>query len=91
MADKQNIFGAIFAAVLPDGNGGCKPCPEILTEQEAIMYLRLDTVDIKHPEATLRRYRDAGVLHGVQISKGIFFPRTELDRFIKTLMEQNPR
>ena len=77
--------------VLPDGNGGFTPCPELLTEYEAIRYLRLDTIKIKNPTATLRRYRDAGMLRAVQISKKIFYKRTELERFIEKLMEQNPR
>ena len=78
-------------AVLPDGNGGFTPCPELLTEDEAIRFLRLDTVNIKDPAATLRRYRDAGLLRAVQISKKIFYPRAELELFVMRLMEQNPR
>jgi len=31
------------------------PCPELLTEAEAIRYLRLDTVAIGDPMGTLRR------------------------------------
>jgi hypothetical protein len=77
--------------VLPDGNGGFTSCPELLTEYEAIRHLRMDTIKIKNPTATLRRYRDAGILRAVQISKKIFYKRTELERFIEKLMEQNPR
>ena len=35
-------------------------CPELLTEEEAIRYLRLDTVRIDDAGATLRRYRSDG-------------------------------
>ena len=52
-------------AVLPDGKGGFTPCPDLLTEDEAILYLRLDTIKIKNPTATLRRYRDAGLLQAI--------------------------
>jgi len=35
------------------------PNPELLTEDEAIRYLRLDTIGIKNPDETLQRYRTA--------------------------------
>ncbi|MHC4602142.1 MAG: hypothetical protein ACYS6W_02295 [Planctomycetota bacterium] len=83
----------VFAtpAVLPDGNGGFSPCPELLTEAEAICYLRLDTIKIKKPSNTLWRYRKYHGLRAVQISKRIFYKRTELERFVEHLMEENPR
>lgn len=68
---------------MPDGKGGFRPCPDLLTEDEAILYLRLDTIKIRNPAATLRRYRDAGLLRAVQISKSVFYPRIELSRNAK--------
>ncbi len=67
------------------------PCPELLTEEEAIRYLRLDEVNIKDPAETLRRYREKGLLRGTQVSKRIFYRRVELDRLLDRLTEQNPR
>ncbi len=67
------------------------PCPELLTEDEAIRYLRLDTVEIDNPSATLRRYREQGLLRGTQVSKRIFYRRLELDRFLERITDQNPR
>ncbi len=67
------------------------PCPELLTEEEAIRYLRLDTVDISDPVATLRRYREQGKLRATQVSKRLFYRRVELDRFLARLTEENPR
>ena len=66
-------------------------CPELLTEAEAIRYLRLDTVDIDRPELTLKRYRERGLLRGTQVSKRIFYRRLELDRFLAHVTEDNPR
>lgn len=63
---------------MPDG----RPAPVLLTESEAIQFLRLDTIDLKHPDHTLRRYRDAGLLRCVQISRRIFYPTDELMAFI---------
>lgn len=67
------------------------PCPELLTEDEAIRYLRLDTVNIKDPSATLRNYRKRRMLLGTQVSKKVFYRRTELDAFLQRLTEGNPR
>lgn len=68
-----------------------QPCPELLTEDEAVRYLRLDTIHISDPSATLRRYRERRLLRGTQISKRIFYRRSELDRFIERVTESNPR
>ena len=67
------------------------PCPDLLTEQEAIRYLRLDTVGVEHPADTLRRYRERGILRGTQISRRVFSRRIELERFLERLTEANPR
>ena len=89
---RPRVFpGLMMSTVLPDGNGDFTPCPELLTEEEAIRFLRLDTVNIKDRAATLKRYRKDGLLRGVQISKKIFYKRTELENLIERLMEKNPR
>lgn len=68
------------------------PCPELLTEAEAIRYLRLDTITgLKNPGQTLVRYRAAGLLRGTQVSKSVFYRRVELDRFLDRLTNENPR
>ena len=74
--DKMSCYPVVY---MPDG----RPCPPVLTEEEAIRFLRIDTIDLKHPEHTLRRYRDAGLLRCVQISKRIFYPVDELLVFIQ--------
>ena len=66
-------------------------CPELLTEEEAIRYLRLDLIDIKSPAETLRRYRDQGLLRGTQVGKAVRYRRVELDRFLDRVTEGNPR
>jgi hypothetical protein len=67
------------------------PCPELLTEQEAIRYLRLDTINIKDPSATLRTYRKRGLLKGTQVSKCVFYRRVELENFLARQTTENPR
>ena len=72
---------------MPNG----QPAPLLMTENEAIKFLRIDTVDIKHPNATLRRYRDCGLLRTVQISKTALYPLAELQKFIARKTEEDPR
>ena len=71
--------------VLPDGCGGFVPCPELLTEKEAIRYLRLDTINRKKPELTLRYYREQHKLKATQLGRKLFYSRTELNRFIEIM------
>lgn len=56
-------------------------CPELLTKEEAIRYLRLDDGPTK-PEDTLRYYREKGLLHGTQVGKRLLYRRVELERFL---------
>ena len=67
------------------------PCPEVMTEDEAIQYLRLDLIDIQDPGETLAYYRRKGLLRGTQIGKCVRYRRVELERFLSLLTESNPR
>ena len=89
--ESHNITGSFnftASAVLPDGNGGFTPCPEILTEQEAILYLRLDINGPQNPSGTLKFYRQKGFLRGVRIGRNLRYPRKELDSMIDKLLEK---
>jgi hypothetical protein len=52
-----------------------QPCPDVLTEDEAIKYLRLDEIDIASAADTLRYYRKKGLLLGTQIRKRLICPK----------------
>ncbi len=71
-------------AILPDGT----PCPSVMTEVEAIKYLRLDVDGPKNPSNTLKYYRDRGFLHGVRIGRNLRYPRTELDAMVQKLLSR---
>lgn len=58
-----------------------QPCPELLTEREAVRYLRLD--DDKNPSRTLRYYRERGLLKGTIVGRHLLYRRIELDRFLE--------
>ena len=68
-----------------------EPCPELLTEAEAIRYLRLDQIGIEEPARTLFYYRRRGLLRATQVGKCIRYRRIELERFLERATESNPR
>ena len=72
-------------AVLPDGNGGYTSCPNLLTEAEAVLYLRLDTLGRKDPTKTLQYYREKHLLKATRIGNVNFYTRESLDEFLATM------
>ena len=81
MSDEKNIA---FATVLPDGNGGFSACPELLTSDEAVRYLRLDKQKANAAK-TLQYYREQKKLKATKIGKNLFYSRKSLDKFIEEL------
>ncbi len=63
----------------------------ILTEAEAIHWLRLDVKGPKNPSGTLKFYRDRGLLRGVRIGRQFRYPITELEKFVARLVERVER
>ena len=63
----------------------------VLTESEAVQYLRLDETGVKDPCHSLRRYRLRGLVRGVQLGRKICYHIDELNALIHKLMEVNPR
>jgi hypothetical protein len=62
-----------------------EPCPDLLTEDEAVRYLRL--TDAADPTQTLYRYRAAGLLRATQVGKWLRYRRSELERFLERQTE----
>lgn len=75
--------------VLPDGRGGFGPCPELLTEEEAMRYLRLDYKSAEQGRRTLRYYREQGVLRATPVGNRVRYRRSELDVFLKKQTEKH--
>jgi hypothetical protein len=73
---------------MTDGNGGTQPAPYVLTDQELIAFLRLDTMALKKPLNTLKYYRGEGLLRSTRLSKGHVTTLPEAVRFLGTLTEQ---
>lgn len=61
------------------------PCPELLTEDEAIRYLRLDIEGSEKPSLTLRYYREKGLLRATRVGRRLRYRRTELDHLLEKL------
>lgn len=93
MSNKQinANYKFLLTAVLADGNGGFTPCPDLLTEEEAIRFLRLDQIRTEDPSGTLRYYRKKGLLRATQVGKCIRYRRIELEKLLERLTEVNPR
>ena len=66
-----------------------RPCPEFMTAEEAVRFLRLD--DLKKPEDVLSRLRKDGFLRGTQVGRNIRYLRSELLRCLERLTEEKPR
>jgi len=79
----------VFPAVIPNGNGGYSPCPELLTEAEAIRYLRLDTLELQNPSHTLRYYRNKHLLRATPLSNRLFYTRKALNEFLEKITKKN--
>ncbi len=81
----ENGKSMVFSyEVLPDGNGGYEPCPPLLTENEAIRFLRLDKQKA-NPKNTLKHYRERGLLRASVIGKNLFYSRKSLVEFLDRL------
>jgi hypothetical protein len=65
------------------------PVPEVLTEEEAIHFLRLDVDGPKHPELSLQYYRREGLLAGIKLGKRLRYTKTELLEFLERLTKIN--
>jgi len=77
-------IGFAVPAILPDGKGGFSPCPEVLTEHEAILFLRLDSQKANAAK-TLRHYREKKKLNATKIGKNLLYSRAELQRFVDAM------
>ncbi len=57
--------------------------PDLLTEEEAIKFLRLDDGGTKHPKTTLEYYRVEDRLKATKVGKKLRYLKSELLKFLK--------
>ena len=77
----NNPYPAQSVAFMPDGT----PAPTVMTESEFIVWLRLDTLGIKHPKKTLDYYKARGMLRGTHISNRCVYTQEEGLDFLRKL------
>lgn len=79
--NNQTDYTNMGPAYMPDGS----IMPELLTEHEAVLFLRLDMEN--NPKRTLKYYRDKGQLRAVKIGTNLLYPKQELFSFINIATE----
>ena len=84
MTNDTNTAYVPTTCYMPDG----RPVPDLLTEQEAIQFLRLDTDGPKHPEQTLQYYRSEGLLRATKVGKRLRYTKSELLQLLERLTER---
>ncbi len=80
---RRDEHGNIVEAIPPE------PCPEFLTAEEAIRFLRL--TDLKDPMDKLYNLRKDGLLRGTQMGRNIGYLRSELMECLDKSTELKPR
>lgn len=83
MKDNNNNMLLVSTAFMPDGTSA----PYVLTADEAVRFLRLDTNGTKNPKAALDYYQKEGLLNPITIGKCRKYPLPELLRFIDRLSQ----
>jgi hypothetical protein len=83
MINEENQYQPL-PVYMPSG----KPAPELLTEREAIEFLRLDIDGPDHPEMTLDYYRREGLLRATRVGKRIRYSKNELLQLLDRLTDR---
>ncbi len=63
----------------------------LLTEEEAVKWLRLDVDGPADPRQTLKYYRARGLLRGCRVGKRVRYPVCELEALVARLVEREAR
>ena len=66
-------------------NGKDNSFPDLLTEDEAIKFLRLDVAGPANPKNTLRYYRNRGLLKGTKIGRRVIYMKKSLLEFAEKM------
>ena len=89
--DEKEMTGNFGISILPGQDGTARPCPELLTEREAVQFLRLDVEGPDNPAKTLQYYRERGLLRGTRVGKRLRYQRKELLSFLDKLTERTQK
>lgn len=73
----------------PTADRPAEPAPYVLTEEDMVRLLRLESVT--DPYQTLYRYRSKGQLKGTQVGKHVRYTLPDVLEFLEIVKERNPR
>ena len=74
----------VTPTALPDGNGGFRPCPELLTEEDLIAYLRIPQVsNSKDYHNVIENLKRAHGLPRIHICGKPLYPVEEIREWIR--------
>ena len=59
-----------------------RPCPRLLTEEEAVIYLRLDKTKVRNPHRAFAKYRERGLIKGYRVGRSVRYRPEDLEAFI---------
>jgi hypothetical protein len=68
-----------------------QPVPDLMTENEAITFLRLNEDGPDDPSRSLKYYRDRGLLHGTRIGKKVRYSKKSLLNFIDEMTQRTAK
>jgi hypothetical protein len=80
-----------LSEAMPDGKGGWQSVPALLTEEEAIRFLRLDAEGNPDPVQTLARYRNTGQLVAIKVGRWNRYRRQDMEDFLARKSDQKQR
>jgi len=83
-----NDLRVAVSEMMPDGQGGWQPVPLLLTEAEAIRFLRLDVDAAANPGQTLARYRNSGQLVAIKVGRWNRYRRQDIEEFLAAKSDQ---
>ena len=81
--DTNNLISSAHA-VLPDGSGGFVPCPELMTEQELIRFLRIpDITTAKNYHNVVENLKNMRSLPRLHLCNKVLYPLRAVQEWIK--------
>ena len=84
MATDSDNHVFVISSVLPDGNGSFTPCPDLLTEEELIRFLRIEEIssskDYHNVIEHLKRLRS---LPRIRICNKTLYPKKAIQKWIE--------
>lgn len=76
---------------IPTARLAATPCPDLLTEEEAARFLRLDETKTEDYVRSFHRIRKQGGIPAITHSHKLFFKLTDLIEYINNQQQENPR